>query len=138
MKIRKSCTVIATMTIIMVGSIAAMEPQTITSGEFKNLVVLPKNISAGELSKIMIDEFEDGLGVSCNFCHTENRETHRPDYASDEKPEKKIARAMMRMTMGINKKYFNLRHPQIGQPSLSVTCETCHHGIPNPGQHGDQ
>ena len=101
------------MTIIMVGSIAAMEPQTITSGEFKNLVVLPKNISAGELSKIMIDEFEDGLGVSCNFCHTENKETHRPDYASDEKPEKKIARAMMRMTMGINKKYFNLRHPQI-------------------------
>ena len=124
----------ACMAIIMTGSMAAIEPKSIASREFKNLSVLPKNISVGELSKIMIDEFEDGLGVSCSFCHAENKETHRPDYASDQKPEKEIARAMMRMTIGVNKKYFNLRRPLIGEPSLAVTCETCHHGVPNPGQ----
>jgi len=36
------------------------------------------------------------------------------DYASDEKPEKGIARAMMRMAMDINKKYFQVEIPLIG------------------------
>jgi hypothetical protein len=80
----------------------------------------------------MVDEFQDDLGVSCNFCHAENKDTHRPDYASDEKPEKQIARAMMRMTIGINKKNFNLRHPMIGDSTLAITCGTCHHGNPHP------
>lgn len=122
------------LAIIAIGGVAAIEPPVVPTPEFKNLTVLPKNIRAGELSKIMIDEFEDGLGVSCNFCHAENKETHRPDYASDEKPEKEIARAMMRMTLKVNKKYFRLKRPAIGQPLLPVTCETCHHGVPVPGQ----
>lgn len=40
-------------------------------GEFKNLQVLPKNISQKDLQEIMADDFEDGLGVACNFCHAE-------------------------------------------------------------------
>jgi hypothetical protein len=101
-------------------------------GEFKNLKVLPKDISSKDLSKIMVDDFADGLGVSCGFCHAENKDTHKPDYASDEKPEKKIAREMMRMTNKINKRFFKINHPVIGNSSLAVTCSTCHNGAAFP------
>ena len=104
--------------------------------QFKNLQVLPKSINDKDLSKIMIDEFEDGLGVGCGFCHAENKSTHAFDYASDAKPEKEIARAMMRMTIKINKKYFGLKKPMLGEPLLPVNCETCHQGTPNPLQRG--
>ncbi|HXB92052.1 MAG TPA: c-type cytochrome [Puia sp.] len=100
---------------------------------YVHLQVLPKDISSRDLNRIMVDEFTDGLGVSCNFCHAEDKKTHKPDYASDEKPEKSIARAMMRMTIGLNKKYFKLKHPLIGAPTMVVNCSTCHNGQPHPG-----
>jgi hypothetical protein len=102
------------------------------SPEFQNLKVLPKDVSSKKLQGIMVDEFEDGLGVGCGFCHSEQKGSHRLDYASDAKPEKAIARAMMRMTQQMNRKYFLVRHPAIGDPSLVITCGTCHHGQPHP------
>jgi hypothetical protein len=123
---------ITTISVTVFAGIAAVKPANPPDTEFKNLKVLPKNISSKELSRIMLDEFEDDLGVTCNFCHAENKDTHKPDYASDEKPEKQIARAMMRMTMSLNKKYFKLKHPVIGDQALEVTCATCHHGKPHP------
>ena len=101
--------------------------------EYKNLKVLPENISSKDLSKIMIDDFEDGLGVSCAFCHSLGKDSLRLDYASDAKPEKQIARRMMRMTMGVNKKYFRFKHPLIGDSTLVINCITCHNGQPRPG-----
>lgn len=99
---------------------------------YTNLKVLPKNITQKELSKIMVDEFNDGLGVSCYFCHAENKTTHKPDYASDEKPEKEMARAMMRMTLTVNKNYFKVTHPKIGDSLMVVSCTTCHNGQAHP------
>ena len=101
-------------------------------GIYKNLKVLPRNISSRELNRIMVDEFTDGLGVTCGFCHAEDKLTHKPDYASDEKPEKNMARLMMQMTLGVNKKYFRLKHAAIGDPTLVVSCTTCHNGTPHP------
>ncbi|GAA3968518.1 c-type cytochrome [Mucilaginibacter dorajii] len=95
---------------------------------YTNLKVLPKNITSKELQGIMADDFEDGLGVSCGFCHAANKDGHGLDFASDAKPEKEIARAMMRMTLGINKKYLKLKHPKIGDATLVVSCTTCHKG----------
>ncbi|HEY1871353.1 MAG TPA: c-type cytochrome, partial [Chitinophagaceae bacterium] len=69
----------------------------------------------------------------CGFCHAEEKDSHRPDYASDVKPEKQIAQLMMRMTLNINKKYFKLKHPIIGDSTLAITCATCHKGQPHPG-----
>src|SRR6185437_12339714 len=100
--------------------------------QYVNLNVLPKNISSKDLQKIMVDDFEDALGVSCNFCHAADTTTGKFDYASDAKPEKEIARSMMRMTIGINKKYFKVKHPQIGTNALTVTCNTCHNGVAFP------
>jgi len=131
MKFPKKYVVTAVLTIaIAVGGFALPRP----ANEYTNLKVLPKNISSKNLSKIMIDDFEDGLGVSCGFCHAEEKDSHRLDYASDEKPEKQIARLMMKMTMGINKNYFKLKHSIIGDSILAITCVTCHNGQPRPGE----
>jgi len=100
--------------------------------EYKNLKVLPENISSKDLSKIMIDDFEDGLGVSCAFCHSLGKDSLRLDYASDAKPEKQITRRMMIMTLGINRKYFKFKHPLIGDSTLVINCITCHNGQPTP------
>jgi len=118
--------------IVLIGiSVAATAPSPEKS-DYKNLKVLPKNISTKKLQQIMIDEFEDGLGVSCGFCHAEQKGSHKLDYASDDKPEKEIARNMMRMTNKFNSKYFQVRHAMIGDSVSVVTCETCHRGQPRP------
>src|ERR1700754_2579407 len=84
--------------------------------EFVNLKVLPKDISSKNLQHIMIDEFEDGLGVGCGFCHAEQKGSHKLDYVSDAKPEKQIARSMMRMTLKLNARYFQVHRPGLGDP----------------------
>jgi len=123
-----STSVLLAIVIIVVG---AIEPPY-QKDEFKNLKVLPKDISSKALQKIMVDEFQDGLGVSCNYCHAPEKGSLHLDYASDEKPEKEIARAMMLMTMDINKKYFGVEHPLIGDSVLTISCNSCHHGTPHP------
>jgi hypothetical protein len=80
----------------------------------------------------MVDEFIAGLGVGCGFCHAEHPGSHSLDYASDAKPEKNIARNMLRMTLGLNKRFFLAKHPMLGDPALAVTCTTCHRGTPHP------
>jgi len=85
------------------------------------------------LNKLMFDEVQDGLGVSCSFCHVRNSDGHTFDYASDAKPEKEIARRMMRMTIGINKKYFGVHPAMLGDSLMVIQCATCHQGQPHPG-----
>ena len=126
----RKCSVIIVMVIVVLAGIAAVPSPP---NEYKNLKVLPKDISTKDLSRIMIDDFEDGLGVSCSFCHAEEKDSHKLDYASDEKPEKEIARLMMKMTLDVNEKYFMVTHPSIGDSTLSITCMTCHQGRPRPG-----
>lgn len=116
---------------VLLGIAAGSPPP----GEFKNLKVLPKNISREDLDKVM-DGFKEALGVRCSFCHVRSKENPQAwDHASDEKPEKQIARKMMKMTGKINKKYFRFNKPEGGDDNLqAVTCVTCHHGSPHPGE----
>lgn len=102
--------------------------------EYTNLKVLPRDISSRDLQHIMIDEFEDGLGVGCAFCHAGQQGSNKPDYASDAKPEKEIARTMMRMTLKLNARYFQVHRPGLGSPGLVITCTTCHQGKPRPDE----
>lgn len=123
---------------IIIGSFAALvtvcTAATVKKDEplYTNLKVLPKNISSRDLQSIMADDFEDGLGISCGFCHADARDGHGLDFVSDAKPEKLIARQMMSMTIGVNKKYFKLKHPLIGSQALIINCNTCHKGQPFP------
>jgi len=135
MQFQKKYLIVSLLAATITGAVAALPA---AQNEYKNLKVLPKNINSKNLSKIMIDDFEDGLGVSCGFCHVEEKESHRLDYASDAKPEKQIARLMMKMTIGINKKYFKLRHALIGDSTLQISCVTCHNGQPRPSDLEDK
>jgi hypothetical protein len=130
MQVSRKYGVLIAMAIVVIAGIAAVPSPP---NDYKNLKVLPKDISTKDLSRIMIDDFEDGLGVSCGFCHAEQKDSHKLDYASDEKPEKEIARLMMKMTLDVNEKYFQVTHPLIGDSVLSITCMTCHKGQPRPG-----
>jgi hypothetical protein len=131
MQLRKKYVIILLLACIVTLLVAALPSR---KEKFKNLKVLPENISSKDLSRVMIDDFEDGLGVSCAFCHEKENDSLRLDYASDAKPEKQIARRMMQMTIGINKKFFNLKHPKIGDSTLIISCITCHNGQPRPGE----
>jgi len=132
MKLNKKYVVIFALSAVVTLTVAATSDKK-EPNDFKNLKVLPKNISSHDLQSIMADDFDDGLGVSCGFCHSNNKDGHGLDFASDAKPEKAIARKMILMTMKINKKFFGLKHPVIGAQGLTVTCETCHKGAPFPG-----
>lgn len=130
MLLKKKYVVIFGLAITVAVSVAALPSP---NNDYKNLKVLPKDISSKDLTKIMIDDFEDGLGVSCTFCHAQGKDSLNVDYASDAKPEKEIARRMMTMTMDINEKYFGLKHPVLGDSVLAINCITCHNGQPRPG-----
>ncbi len=100
----------------------------------KNLKVLPKDISGKELHEIMRG-YSMALGVRCNFCHVseqvEGQEKPKFDFASDNKPEKTIARDMMKMTAAINEKYIGKMVG--GDHTLEqITCVTCHMGRKTP------
>jgi hypothetical protein len=92
---------------------------------FHNLKVLPQNISQDELMKTM-RIFSRSLGVRCDHCHAAAVGTEKPelDFPSDAKPEKNIARTMIRMTRRINSDYVST----IKDRKQDVTCMTCHRG----------
>lgn len=95
----------------------------------KNLKVLPKNISHEELETVMRG-FNMALGVKCNFCHAPKANGEKGlDFASDENKYKDVAREMIKMTKGINKKYF--KHSYEGK-TTQITCTTCHNGAKEP------
>jgi hypothetical protein len=122
---------------------------------FKNLQILPKDISKHDLDSVM-HTFTASLGVKCNFCHVRNDAERKMDFASDDKPEKHVARKMMLMSIDINKNYFkNMEHAHDMDSSMTkdedhnsmdttnfseparymfrtVTCFTCHRGDPHP------
>lgn len=116
------------LVVVGAGAAASHKPR-----QYVNLNVLPKDISSKDLQGIMADDFEDGLGVSCGFCHAPVPGGHGLDFASDAKPDKEIARRMMRMTLDLNKKFFRVGKPRIGSDRLTITCVTCHRGQPFPG-----
>jgi tetratricopeptide (TPR) repeat protein len=97
----------------------------------KNLTVLPKDWTRPQVIAVM-QNFTAALGVGCDYCHVQNAGVP-PDFASDDKPEKDFARAMMHITTDLN-----ARLPMdFGVPATDLTrvgCITCHRGVPEPKQ----
>lgn len=126
---------IATLGLASVVSIVAltsMKPQQQKEEGFKNLKVLPKNISHEQLESVM-HEWSASLGVRCDFCHAHNDATKHMDFVSDAKPEKKMAREMFEMMNKINKKYFEAKKDSTGMIAHSgVNCYSCHRGNSHP------
>ncbi len=129
MKISKRIMTLTVLSVLVILGIAATKPDE----GYKNLKILPKDIKPDELTKVM-QGFNDALGVKCNFCHAKPKAGEEyPDFASDEKAEKSIARKMIKMTNRINKKFFHGKS-KVGDANalFAVNCQTCHHGAPHP------
>lgn len=130
----KKISIVAGLFALMIIGMAATRPQQDPPKHKMNLKVLPKNISHEELGKVM-DAWKNALGVKCNFCHAPSADStsRHLDFASDAKPEKDIARKMFTMTGKINKKFFKFDKDD-KDAVAPVSCVTCHHGSPHPGE----
>jgi hypothetical protein len=119
----------------------------------RNLQVLAQDTPQADVVATM-QNIAASLGVQCAHCHVqaappaggrrgapEGAQTGRGgrgaaapfDYASDEKPQKKIARDMMLMVRDMNAKVATA----VGKPSdtiATVGCVTCHRGVAIPRQ----
>jgi len=97
----------------------------------KNLQVLPKDMTRQQVTQIMRG-FTRGLGVRCPFCHVgeEGADLSTFDFASDEKPNKKAARLMLKMVTDVNQQLASVGDKPAGEPR--VTCYTCHRGAEKP------
>ncbi len=101
--------------------------------EFTNLQVLPDDIERRELIGLMRN-FTIGVGAGrCSYCHTVSDGLDQPDddFASDDKPTKQKARAMLRMVQAINDEHL-AQLPDRSEPALEVSCLTCHAGKSRP------
>lgn len=118
--------------IVFITATAMRTPQQQEEQGFKNLKVLPKNITHDEMEKVMHD-WSNSLGQRCGFCHARDAQTNKTDFASDAKPEKLMARKMMTMTAKINKKYFKADKDDKDHSMMAaVSCYTCHNGKAQP------
>jgi len=116
--------------VVMMLGAASAEAQI--PDTFTNLKVLPKDIKKQELISVMRG-FAGDLGVRCAHCHSakDPEDLSTFNWASDQKPEKDIARSMMKMAKDTNDtldKMLGEKHPD----HLKVTCFTCHHGNSHP------
>lgn len=128
--------VVCFLTVCVVFGMAAYNPPPQQEG-WKNLQVLPKDISHDDLMNIM-HSFNDALGVKCVYCHVHEGDDWKSGWKmeSDDKDEKNIARHMLRMTMAINANYFNWENSTRPDTIHAVTCITCHRGIEHPDAKG--
>ena len=96
-----------------------------------NLKVLPASTTTAQILPTM-RAFSAALGTNCGYCHVwTGPGLPTNDYASDEKPTKDVARAMMRMAGTINQTLAaNIKKP--ADQITRVQCMTCHRGAAIP------
>ena len=89
---------------------------------YQNVQVLG-DLSKQQLARLMVSiKAWVAPNEGCNYCH------NAPDYASDVKYTKRVAREMIRMTLHINNDWS--KHVA----ATGVTCYTCHRGQPVPAK----
>jgi hypothetical protein len=115
------------VTLACAPSLAAQAPW---KGE--NLQYFPKDITRPELIQRM-REFSFALDVRCQYCHAggDGVSLDGVVFASDEKPAKVKARAMLRMVDQLNNTML-AQLPARAEPRVAVGCVTCHHGLALP------
>ena len=110
----------------------AFPQATFPPASFTNLQVLPKDTPARVVVGTM-KGFAMGLGVRCQFCHIgkEGLPLEQFDFVSDDIPQKKTARVMMRLVDDINKS-LDAALPRAAGSEARVSCVTCHRGQSTP------
>ncbi|MCI0432022.1 MAG: c-type cytochrome, partial [Gemmatimonadetes bacterium] len=97
--------------------------------EFRNLRVLPRDISRDSLVQVM-RSFSFATGLRCEDCHVlpENGAFENAQFDLDDKLTKRRARYMLEMVNRLNEE-LRIGLPERDQPALSVECKTCHRGL---------
>jgi len=91
---------------------------------FKNIQLF-RGMPAGRLLMVMQIGFSNSLGVSCSHCHVAG------EWEKEDKPQKQIARDMMKMVGTINNDLLkNIKN--LKGPNSVVNCTTCHRGQVKP------
>ncbi len=91
---------------------------------FKNIQLF-RGMAAGRLLMVMQIGFSNSLGVSCSHCHVAG------EWEKEDKPQKQIARDMMKMVGTINNDLLkNIKN--LKGPNSVVNCTTCHRGQVKP------
>src|SRR5262245_25909463 len=123
-------------TLVVIASLLIAAPSMaqnpLADWKAENLQFFPKDIGRAELTQRM-REFSLSLGVRCQYCHTGGNGVSFDgvNFASDEKPAKVKARAMLRMVDEINHGVLP-KLPSRAEPRVEVTCATCHRGLALP------
>lgn len=104
--------------VVLLAACGSVEPAV---RDFTNLEVLAPASREDLLATMR--QWSAALGVTCGYCHV-GREG-RAEFASDARPQKRIARGMLRMTRQINRTLDSGAAP-------AVTCYTCHRGRTSP------
>lgn len=123
---------------LLVIAVMAMASTMTNEGKYKNLKILPKDITERQMDSIM-NAYTTALKVSCDFCHIKAKAplfsiapaSGELDFALDN-PMKEEARKMIRLTMDINTKYFYFDSSIRPEYLNVVGCNTCHRGNPFP------
>ena len=97
----------------------------------QNLKVFPKETTQAQILPTM-RAFEGALQVECGHCHQwEGQGNPSNNFAADVKPQKEIARAMIKMVDSINQQIqagVSATGLRTGDAVQKVTCATCHRG----------
>jgi tetratricopeptide (TPR) repeat protein len=125
---RLGCAIV--MVLAMPWWATAQPAQAPWKGE--NLQFFPKDISREQLTQRM-REFSFALNVRCQYCHIggDGVSFEGVNFASDEKPAKVQARAMLRMVDQLNRTVLP-QLPHRSEPRVDVECATCHRGLALP------
>ena len=126
----KACVLVAWF-VLVASSVAAQQPGSAGAGRPKLQVL--QALPEAQLYPLM-NVVAESLGVRCDYCHVQATPdlTRTPAnvggwvWDSDDKPQKKIARDMMKMVVDLNAKNFGGRS--------RVTCYTCHQGALDPAR----
>lgn len=124
------CALVVTFAVVVAAPSWAQSSPAPWNGE--NLQYFPKDITREQLTQRM-REFSFALSVRCQYCHAggDGVSFEGVSFASDAKPAKATARAMLRMIDQLN----NVTLAQLSsraQPRVVVDCATCHRGVPLP------
>ena len=119
---------LAIAVVIVLNTATGAQPQWAP----QNLQHFPKDITREQLIQRM-REFSFALGVRCEYCHDapEGVPPGPNAFASDVKPAKLKARAMLKMVDQLNLSLL-AAIPSRAEPRVEVTCVTCHRGLALP------
>lgn len=121
---------LAAALLALAGALAPLSSQI--PEEFRNLEVLPEDISRDSLIQLM-RSFSFATGLRCEGCHVmgEGGSFSGARFDLDDKVTKLQARHMLRMVDRLNEELLP-GLPERDRPGLRVECKTCHRGLRKP------